>query len=85
MNEGLNEQPADGADAELVALGEVELTATIEVHEECVVGGALRARPVVAVLREHLGAAHPAVVQLGCGRQVEVMVTVCLVFSAGIG
>ncbi|MNE74297.1 hypothetical protein D3C80_1703680 [compost metagenome] len=42
MIEGLNKEPADGADAELVALGAGELIAITEVHEECAVGGALR-------------------------------------------
>ena len=43
MIKGLNKQSADGADTELAALGVAELIANIEVHVECVVGGALRA------------------------------------------
>jgi hypothetical protein len=42
MNEGLNKESADGADAELDALAAAVLTAIIEVHAECAVGGALR-------------------------------------------
>ena len=38
MIEGLNKQSADGADTELVALGAVALSATIEVHAESEVG-----------------------------------------------
>ena len=52
MTEGLNKQSADGADTELVALGVDDLIAINEVHAECVVGGALRARPVPGVFGE---------------------------------
>ena len=38
MIEGLNKQSADGADTELVELGEAALMAIIEVHAERVVG-----------------------------------------------
>src|SRR5690606_9864814 len=63
----------------------VALVAIIEVHEEGVVGGALRARPVPAILREQGGDVQPAVVELCGGGQVEVVVPIRLVLGAGAG
>jgi len=82
--EGLNKQSADGTDTELVALAAAVLIAIIEVHGECVVGGALRARPVPGGLGEQVRHVHPAVVQLGAGGQVEVMVPICLILGTSI-
>ncbi|KPC32556.1 Unknown protein sequence [Pseudomonas syringae pv. cilantro] len=79
INESANES-ADGADAELADLGAVVLTAIIEVLKECVVGGALRARPVAALFKA-VGKVCPTVIQLSGGGQVEVALTVCRVLT----
>ena len=67
MDEGLNKESADGADTELEELAEVALIAINEVHVESEDGGALRTRPVVAIVGEHFGAVQPALIQLGSG------------------
>ena len=85
MIKGLNKQSADGADTELDALAGVVLKATIEVHAECEVGGALRARPVPGVFGEQLRYVQPAVVQLSSSGQVEVVVAIRLMLGASIG
>src|ERR1700712_5168047 len=76
MNKGLNEQSADGADAKLVALlAAAALLAIIEVLTECVVGGALRTRPV-PTLGKHLRHVGLGQLQLAPRRQVEVIFAV---------
>ncbi|AXF52810.1 MAG: hypothetical protein [Podoviridae sp. ctdb7] len=83
MNELLNGQPADGADAELDVLGGAALTANDEEHGERAVGGALRTRPhPVPVLVANV---HPGFVELSGGRQVEVVVSVSRVSCGCLG